>query len=142
AGGNSSNEILYVYSTPQFRMALQKNGFTYELYSSSTSSSGSYESGKTFSGESDEDENLEEQLLANRVTVNFLNARQNISIEGINPRSYYFNYFTSAASVSHVPVFEKVVYNEVYPNIDLVFYFSSKEEDMGKLHYDWIVRPG
>jgi hypothetical protein len=50
------------------------------------------------------------------------------------------NYFVGrgpAGRVTNVPVFESVVYGEVYPGIDLVYYGNSRE-----LEYDFRLAPG
>ncbi len=61
------------------------------------------------------------------------------NIVATNQTSNYFNYFLGEKSkwASNVRGYEKVIYQNIYDKIDLVFY-SSK----GSLKYDFIVHPG
>ncbi|RLF72353.1 MAG: hypothetical protein DRN55_06300, partial [Thermoplasmata archaeon] len=59
---------------------------------------------------------------------------------GMDRKSFYFNYFLgndSSRWASFVPAYGEVLYENLYPNIDLRFYFTDKG-----LKYDFIVHPG
>ncbi|HJQ32489.1 MAG TPA: SBBP repeat-containing protein [Pyrinomonadaceae bacterium] len=47
------------------------------------------------------------------------------------------NYFVGSERVTNVPVFDSVVYGEVYPGVDLVYYGAG-----GRLEYDFRLAPG
>jgi hypothetical protein len=63
------------------------------------------------------------------------------SITGVGKVKTQSNYFIGKSKsqwITNVPHFEKIKYQEIYPNIDLVFYLTEKEE----LEYDFVVHPG
>ena len=63
-----------------------------------------------------------------------------VSISGLEELEGKSNYFSGSDPQMwrrNVPHFAKVLYNNVYPGIDLVFYSRG-----GKLEFDYLVRPG
>ncbi len=71
--------------------------------------------------------------------VKFLGAQKPF-IEGKDKQSQYYNYILGndpSKWASKVPVYHKVVYNSLYPGIDLETY-----DKKGLLKYDFIVHPG
>lgn len=73
--------------------------------------------------------------------LQFAGANANPAIEGVDELSGKSNYFMGNDSSkwhTDIPNFSKVMYRDIYPGIDLVFY-GSKE---GELEYDFIVSPG
>ena len=75
----------------------------------------------------------------NDIKIVLLNANQTPQFRGINQVSGKINYFSGQkkeAWTHHVPLYEKVAYESVYPGIDLLYYDSN-----GELEYDFIVAP-
>jgi len=75
-----------------------------------------------------------------RIDMDFEGANNNITILKSEMVEGYFNYYLPhcANGITKVSAFNKVVYENVYPGIDVVF-FGSKEQG---LKYDIVIRPG
>jgi len=73
---------------------------------------------------------------AYRMDVRLLGADKGVLTRS-NPNVYRERYYTDAADGVIASSYEKLIYQNVYPNIDWVLY--SKD---GKMEYDFVVRPG
>lgn len=72
--------------------------------------------------------------------VNFINALPEHTVTGSQPKEHWHNYYYGDDPDNwqeRVPLFREVVYQDLYPEIDLVYY----SEDI-QLKYDFIVHPG
>jgi len=72
--------------------------------------------------------------------VEFLDAKEGALISGNGKRKEYHNYFLSNNQemwAGHVPLYDQVVYQTVYPDIDMKVYSRGSQ-----LKYDFIVNPG
>lgn len=79
-------------------------------------------------------------LRSHSYNVEFLGANENVQIVADKELSFYTNYFIGndrSKWVSHARAFQAVVYQNIYPNIDVRYYSEN-----GRLKYDLIVRPG
>ncbi|SEJ09492.1 gliding motility-associated C-terminal domain-containing protein [Dyadobacter sp. SG02] len=77
---------------------------------------------------------------AHGVEVSFLNASPNVRYRPVKESKAHFNYFLGhdlTAWASGVKGFEEVVYENIYPDIDLRIYLNQ-----AKLKYEFIVKPG
>ncbi len=73
--------------------------------------------------------------------VYFVGADLNCDKSGSKKLKTYHNYILGnnpATWQSKVPLYEEVTYHNIYPNIDLRYYFSME----GNLKYDFVLRPG
>jgi len=71
--------------------------------------------------------------------VHFLNS-QSPQIQFDHPSTTYYNYFIGndpARWATHVEGYGGITYGQIYPGIDVRFYFEA-----GRLKYDWILQPG
>ena len=71
--------------------------------------------------------------------LEFLNSQTQLieAKSGIGPKINYIHSADSTQWVSNLEMYQELWYREVYPNIDLHFYFSSE----GYLKYDFIIKP-
>lgn len=79
-------------------------------------------------------------IRAHGVEVSFLNASLNVRSRPLKESKGHFNYFlgnNAQAWASDARGFEEVIYENIYPDIDLRIYLSQ-----AKLKYEFIVRPG
>lgn len=70
----------------------------------------------------------------------FRNARKDVEIQPAGIRQFYHNYYLGndpSRWASRVPVYSGLMYDELYPGIDL-----QMREDDGGLKYDYILEPG
>lgn len=75
------------------------------------------------------------------VRMSFAGARQSPPIDGFKPLAYVSHHFVGndpSAWRTGIRSYSQVVYSDLYPGIDALFYSG----DAGELEYDFIVRPG
>lgn len=78
------------------------------------------------------------QLLQHRVDLKFLGALPETEVTGCNPLPSYSNYHSTAKGGDiRAKHFETLVYKNVYPHIDLKYFFPSD----GSIKYEFIVHP-
>lgn len=84
-------------------------------------------------------EKKEEKLNIHRVDMQLIGSNTNVEIIGDEQAEYQCNYYLPHCQdgLTHVSVYRKLIYKNVYNNIDLVFYSHE-----GRVKYDFIVRPG
>lgn len=78
-----------------------------------------------------------------RFDLNWQNSSKDLSIEAQQPTSEYFNYYYSHCpdGIHFVKGYEKLVYQNVYDGIDMVFYLKERN-GTAQLEYDMVVHPG
>ncbi len=74
-----------------------------------------------------------------RLDVEFLNSNSNTKIITENPESSYTDYYLPACpdGLLNVRSYQRIIYQDIYPNIDLVFYTNENG-----LEYDFNIRKG
>ncbi len=74
------------------------------------------------------------------LALHFVDANPDVKIEGINEASGKINYFNGKDEskwIIGLPTYEKIIYKELWPGIDLIFYSKNNV-----LKYDFILKPG
>lgn len=72
--------------------------------------------------------------------LQFIGAKQDLTVKGIEEQDYRTHYFLTNESKkwhTHIANYNKIIYEDVYPGIDAVFYGNHR-----KLEYDLCVAPG
>src|SRR5688572_17801240 len=85
------------------------------------------------------DKSASETVDAHAVYADFVGANPQAALTGSNPYGFYHNYYQGKDQTkwkSEVPVYGRMMYQQLYPGIDMVFYTDSSH-----LKYDWIVAP-
>ena len=135
--GNPRPDILYLLDYQGFRLHLRKNAFSYELY-------------KKLDAESLLDEATGEWTATDESLSKWAWHRVDVSLEGANlsprvnaqfPFSDYENFYTYKTpeeGITQVRRFNKIVYHDIWPQIDLVFYLTETQQ----LKYDFVIHPG
>ena len=74
-----------------------------------------------------------------QLDLTFLGANPQAEVCASKPISYLQHFYTAGhpEGIRNVKSFERILYEEIYPNIDLVFYVQDSQ-----LKYDFIVKPG
>ncbi|MDC1068762.1 hypothetical protein OAQ99_06360, partial [Candidatus Kapabacteria bacterium] len=80
------------------------------------------------------------KISSSRQDMDYVNSNYDSKLYGENTFDGYDNYYLSHCpnGILNVKRFKKIVYKNIYDNIDLVFYTSK----YGELEYDYIVHPG
>ncbi|MEO6169179.1 MAG: SBBP repeat-containing protein [Chitinophagales bacterium] len=136
-------DVLYVFSTKNFKLILKNNGFSYEIFRSEKQSEISEATeGFEFSDEGEFANEPAEQVMVQRFDATFIGASKQVQVTAAGRSTDYFNYYHGSVSVGATAVhyYNSIYYNNIYPNIDLVFIAPAKEND--PLKYEYIVHPG
>ena len=70
--------------------------------------------------------------------VQWLNANTNAELQALAPANHYFNYCKNGKGIDHVPAFEKLIYKNLYPGIDVEYVFHPQEG----IEYNIILHSG
>lgn len=144
--GKANPSVKYLFLSNGLNVQLKKNGFSYDVYETKKSinpNSSKFKKDKSLEGKTYyEDEFLYENLY-HRIDIELLNSNKNASIiaEGKSPDyNNYFNIPNQPKGVTNVHRFKKVLYKNIYPNIDLVFF--KPNDTLKPVEYNFIINPG
>ncbi len=132
---------LFLYNGGSLHVQLKQNSFSYEVWQKA----GSERRAGTGTERRAESEMQDTNSFGiHRIDVSFLNANKNPIIIASDISSDYINYYTTGtpeAGVTHVRHFKKVLYQNIYPNIDVEFVLNDQEQN-GAFKYNFIIHPG
>ena len=127
---------LFLYNGGGLHVLLKQNSFSYEVWKKTGRRAES----------AMQDSN---SIGIHRVDVTFLNANTNPTITASDVASDYLNYYTTGtaeAGVTHVRHFKKVLYQNIYPGIDVEFILNDQEQNGNPIangfKYNFIIHPG
>jgi hypothetical protein len=134
--------VLYLYNGNGLRVQLRKGGFSYEVIHAIKTPKTIINEEPTgkFASEADSFDISHE---VHRVDINFKNGNKNVVLRPYEPASDYINYYTTATpeqGITQVQHFQKVIYENVYPNIDIEFVLNDAT-NKGQFKYNFIVKP-
>ncbi len=134
--------VLYLYNGNGLRVQLRKGGFSYEVIHTVKTPKTTIEKeqkGKLAS----EADSFDISHEVHRVDINFKDGNKNAILKPYDAASDYINYYTTATpeeGITNVQHFQKVIYENVYPNIDIEFVLNDAT-NKGKFKYNFIVKP-
>ncbi|MGC4041545.1 MAG: T9SS type B sorting domain-containing protein [Flavobacterium sp.] len=124
--GKPNPNVKYLLNTNGLNVQLRKNGFSYDVYEP-------YGKSKKLPGS---------KALFHRIDIDFIGCNPNAVLIPEGKSADYDNYYTVASrpdGVLNVHKFQKITYENIYPNIDVVFFIP---EDRSKpVEYNFIIRP-
>ncbi|MDP1725134.1 MAG: SBBP repeat-containing protein [Bacteroidota bacterium] len=144
---------LFLYNGSGLHVQLKQNSFSYEVWKKAGAKrrAGAESDASTKPVQS----GIEGLSMTNdasyihRVDVAFLNANKNPIIVASDIASDYINYYTAGTTetgVTHVRHFKKVLYQNIYPNIDVEFVLNDQEQNGAPIaigvKYNFIIHPG
>ena len=143
-----NKKVKYLLNTPGLNVQIREKGFSYDIYEAKKVPLTKKD--KEFYGinrdSNTESNNFPEHSLKysfHRIDIDFVNANQDSKIIAEEKSSDYDNYY----NVTHVPEgitevhkFQKVIYQNIYNNIDVVFFIPKDSTKV--VEYNFIVRPG
>ena len=136
---NLNPSVLYLYNGNGLHVQLKQSGFSYELWKVASSSQPLAASKNTLP-EANSLQPIADSIYIHRIDISFVGANQNAIITASQPASDYINYYTTGTSeqgVTNVHHYKKVLYQNIYPNIDVEFVLNDN-----KFKYNFIVKPG
>src|SRR5579883_728402 len=122
---------------PEVRYMLEANGMKFYF----TKNSVHYVFTKGY-GKIDREHHVLDSLSFYRVDAHFIGSNAKVEITATDTTADYTNYYLAQCpdGITHVPGFQRIIYHNLYPHIDLIFYTSAK--DGHNLEYDFIIHPG
>jgi gliding motility-associated-like protein len=133
-----AKDVLYLLPGPQANLQLRKNGFSYDRYTVETIPlPQSEEAALPAQHNLPQDSSVYHY---HRVDVEWLGTNRNITVTTSGQSTDYRNYYTTGtpkSGVTHVHHYQRVVYHNVWPNIDVEFLATQQG-----LKYNYIIHPG
>lgn len=141
--GVANTEVLYLGQFQGLYVQLRNGGFSYELRQESIDAGGNTRhSGDGVLGEAESPRMME----IHRIDLEFIDFNQSFSVLEDMPLKEYCNFYTAGTpidGITDVRSFERVVYQDFYPGIDLEFLSAPGEgSDMGDFKYNFIIHEG
>ena len=132
--GEDAGDVYYIYRQDNLVIFLCRNKIVYQ-----------FEKHEPVCNAQDylnsvDDSCLRTKIETYRFDLEILNSNTTVVCEGINKRDDYTHYYNS--NIEYVYSYEKVLYKNIYANIDLLFYTSPQPNGQLSLKYDFIVRKG
>ncbi|MDP1725655.1 MAG: SBBP repeat-containing protein [Bacteroidota bacterium] len=145
-----NKEVLYLYNGFGIQVLLKQNGFSYELIKTETSQANAVVQQNQKLTDMDIEVPAPATLFIHRVDISFVGSKQSGAIIAYEPAADFVNYYrpgTGETGAIHVAHYKKIVYQNIYPNIDIEFVLNDKEESKpacrtGRFKYNVIVHPG
>src|SRR6185437_10490853 len=116
-----NKDVKYLLCSPGFNVQLRQNGFSYDTYTDSNSST---DKEISFGPQNKPAKPESFTRHYHRVDINLAGCNTDAQIVGEDKLEAYYNYFTAGTpegGVSNVHCYGKVIYKNIYPNIDLEF---------------------
>lgn len=126
------NPILYKVTLNGGAMFAEKNRFVYVFLDGKQQK-------KLYEAKLNPNISYNDAINAHAYSVNFVNSSSSVEIEAQNEKNFYHNYFLGNDPdkwAARVPVFESLLYHNLYDGVDLHYF-----EQGDRLKYEFIVSP-
>ena len=134
--------VLYFLRTPGMNVQIRKGGFSYDIYTSEKSEITSQKPSDSLSDPYSQTRPVAPSLLTfHRIDIDLVGANVAGGIIACDPAPSYLNYYTAgtpASGVTGVRSYQKVIFPEIYPGIDVEF----MTDRVSGFKYNIVVRPG
>jgi gliding motility-associated-like protein len=135
--GKANPNVKYLFHSAGLNVQLRSNGFSYDVYQVEKVSKN-----KTMKeGSSQESENFKYKY--QRVDIDLINSNPNSEIISEDKSPDFENFYNVPSKpdgILNVHRFRKVIYKNIYNNIDLVFF--KPNDTLKPIEYNFIVKPG
>jgi gliding motility-associated-like protein len=136
-------QVKFLLCLPGLKVQLKKNSFSYELVKTINIHEKSSDKDSLLKRNFGNNKKTTSQI--ERVDIEFLGANPNPVITPSLPSDAYLNYYTTGTpdeGITFVKQYQKVVYKNLYPNIDLEFVSCGKTDNRNGIKFNFIIRPG
>ncbi|UOX33857.1 T9SS type B sorting domain-containing protein [Flavobacterium sediminilitoris] len=145
--GKENRNVKYLLNTTGLNVQLRENGFSYDVYETERipltkkdrEFNGSNPSFDT--GVKNPDYSLKYNF--HRIDIDFLNSNKNVTLvseEKSSDHDNYYNVTHAPNGITNVHKYQKVTYQNIYSNIDVVFFIPKDSTKV--VEYNFIVKPG
>ena len=142
--GNANPNVKYLLNVGGLNVQIKTDGFSYDVYEAKRTlktDSKKFEKEPVKSTKKRPEYDIEQQF--HRVDITFVGANKNPTIIAEGKSADYDNYYNlphRPAGVENVHRFEKVIYKNLYSNIDLLFFKPA--DTLKPVEYNFIIHPG
>ncbi|MDF2552428.1 MAG: hypothetical protein K0R77_1703 [Chryseobacterium sp.] len=144
--GNENKNVKYLYHSAGLNVQLRSNGFSYDVYETKKTLNPNFNKDRENLAVNKTDFNIEEYTYENlfhRVDIDLINSNKDAKIIAEGKSADYENYYNlthKPDGVTNVHRYQKVVYKNIYNNIDLVFF--KPKDSLKPIEYNFIINPG
>jgi hypothetical protein len=137
-------DVHYLFRSPGLNVQLRNNGFSYDSYRDEIQDNGKDESSLSMQRDiphSNREVSIEHKDIKrhiHRVDIELVGANAHPIMTALSALPSMNNYYTGDKNIENVRSYERVIYTNIYPSIDLEFFISTE----GKPEYQFYVRPG
>ena len=142
--GKENSKVKYLFNSPGLNVQLKNEGFSYDVYEVKRTLKKEKKQKKD--AVSFKEQNLPEydhNYQYHRIDIDFVNGNTHPEIIAKEQSADYDNYYNipgKPEGVTEVHRFEKLIYENLYPNIDLVFF--KPDDTLKPVEYNFIINPG
>jgi gliding motility-associated-like protein len=139
--GNLRSDLLYKAKLNGMDVYLSGNKVHYVLKKSETTTINEIQASESISTVFPSE--ITESLSTYRISFELIDANPNVSIRAEEPLNEYENYYLAHCpqGILNVKSYKKIIYENIYTNIDMVFY-APETVSQGGIKYDFIIHPG
>ena len=145
--GKANKDVTFLLNTRGLNVQLRKTGFSYDVYETSRipipKKIDNYSANSLISDYKTNEIEYTAKHTIHRIDIDFLNANPNTKQISEQKSSHYTNYFNlkhKPEGITDVFNYQKVTYQNIYPNIDVVFFVPSDSTKV--VEYNFVVKPG
>src|SRR6218665_3646532 len=142
--GKENPDVRYILNSPGLNVQIKENGFSYDVYETERKEL-KKQKGKSVINPFYESKlpDTSVKYKYHRIDIDFLDSNDNVEISAEEKSKDYENFYNlahNADGISFVHRYKKIIYKNLYDNIDLIFF---KPEDSTKpVEYNFLVHPG
>ncbi|MBD8081913.1 DUF7948 domain-containing protein [Chryseobacterium caseinilyticum] len=144
--GKPNNAVKYLFHSNGLNVQLRKGGFSYDVYEVKKTPNPHFRKAQKNDLPQKPDFNLDEfnyENLYHRIDIELIDSNPDAKIVAENKSKDYDNYFNishNPKGVTNVHKYQKVIYKNIYRNVDLVFF--KPKDTLKPIEYNFIIHPG
>ena len=142
-----NNSVKYLLNTNGLNVQLRENGFSYDIYETKKQKLSKKEIAKQnpfpdMIQEKGKSQDYKLEYIYHRIDIDFVNSKKNVTLKAEEKSTDYDNYYNvigKPEGVLNVHKYKQVTYENIYPNIDVVF--SIPNDSLKPVKYNFVVKP-
>jgi len=144
--GKENTDVKYLFHSAGLNVQLRSNGFSYDVYETKKTINPNFNKDKENLVVNKKDFNVDEYTYENlfhRIDIELVNSNKNTKIVAEGKSKDYENYYNlidKPQGITKVHRYQKVLYKNIYNNIDLVFF--KPKDSLKPIEYNFIINPG
>lgn len=142
--GKANTSVKYLFHSNGLNVQIKKEGFSYDVYEfQKIKKKKSKKKKNEFAAIDKNTPDYDLKYQFHRVDIDFVGANKNPQIVAEGKSEDYDNYYNipnKPNGVEKVHRYQKIIYKNLYPNVDLVFF--KPNDTLKPVEYNFIVKPG